>query len=292
MKVHFRFLLLCFFAHAISFGQPNFSITLMVEDTSAYTAYHNEPLIFTTSLVNRALQENLQWNQAADSWLAEVADDYQAGKLTREEFEKETKLVTEGKKQIKADMVGTNKSPWFHQLEYRVFLSNGTRQPAWPIKILGDPLTASIAVLDAQGYYLVKQHLSPWQVSKQKPGTYKIKVLLSGVWSNEVTVKIRSENIPFRVLNSREMQLRLGNYYLERRQPEKALFFAAVVLKKDPLNIDGLVLSGESHILKRNYKKALGYFEKALQQHTKQFPQLPEAPVYLMGTIAWLEKRQ
>jgi tetratricopeptide (TPR) repeat protein len=289
MKPHFSFLLLCFFITAHSWAQPTFSITLKVEDTSDYTAYHNEPLIFTTSLVNKSLQQDLEWNQAADAWLAEVTADYQAGKLSKEEFEKETQLVTAGKKQVKADSIGTHRSPWFRQLRFRVLLNDNIGQAPWPIKILGDPVTEPVAVLDAKGYYLVMHHLSPARVLKLKPGVYKIQVGLAGVWSNEVMVKIRQQNIPVRVLNTSEMQLRLGNYYLERKDADKALDYATAVLKKDPKDISALVLSGESYILKKDYRRALVYFDKALQQHRKEFPGLPEQPLYLDGTIAWLK---
>jgi hypothetical protein len=292
MKSYLSFFLLFLFANSVLFAQPQFSITLMVEDTSAYTAYHNEPLVFTTSLVNKELQQNLQWNRAADAWLAEVAADYNAGKLTKEEFEKETELVTNGKKEVNTATVGTNRSPWFQQLRFRILFNDGNKQVSWPISVLGDPLTDSIAVLDDKGYYLVKHHVRPRQLTKRKPGTYTIQVMLAGIWSNAVIVNLRQENIPIRVLKTAKMQLRLGNYYLDRKDANRALVYAYLILKKDPVNINGLVLCGEGHILKKKYRKALACFNKALQQHKRQFPGLPESPIYLLGTIAWLEKRQ
>jgi tetratricopeptide (TPR) repeat protein len=291
MKPHLSFLVLCFFITAHSLAQPKFSITLMVEDTSAYTAYHNEPLVFTTTLVNKTLQQNLAWNQAADAWLATVAHDYQAGNLTKEEFEKETQLVTAEKKQVKADTVGARQSPWYHQLQFRVLLGDSIAQAAWAIKVLGDPVTEPVAVLDAKGYYQVMHHLSPRKVLKLRPGTYRIQVGLAGVWSNEVMVEIKRQNLPAIVLNSPEMLLRLGNYYLERKNAGKALSYAKRVLTKEPNDISALLLSGESYILKKNYRQALDYFEKAFQQHKRTFPNLPERPLYLEGTIAWLKEK-
>jgi tetratricopeptide (TPR) repeat protein len=247
--------------------------------------------VFTTSLVNKTLQQDMAWNQAADAWLAEVAADHQAGKLSKEAFEKETQLVTEGKRLVKADTAGTSQSPWFRQLRFRIWLNEGIRQAPWPIAVLGDPGTESIAVLDEKGYYLVMHHLSPAKVLKLRPGVYKIQAGLAGVWSNEVIVTIRKQNIPPGVLKTSDMRLRLGNYYLERKDADKALDYATAVLKKDPKDINALVLSGESYILKKNYRQALVYFDKALQQHRKEFPDLPEQPLYLDGTIAWLKEK-
>jgi len=292
MKAILSLLPICFFANTFCLAQPKFSITLKVEDTSAYTAYHNEPLIFTTSLVNKELQQNLQWNRAADAWLTEVAADYKAGKLSKEEFEKETELVTKGKKEVTTAIVGTRQLPWFHQLAFRMFLNNDVAQDPWPISMLGDPLTDSIAVLDDKGYFRVAHHLSPEQVTKRKPGTYKIQVLLAGVWSNTVTVKIRQENIPAQILKTENMQLRLGNYYLQGKDALKAMEYATNVLKKSPADIGGLVLRGEIYILENKYKPALADFKTALQHHNKRFPNLQEPPEYLLATIEWLGKKQ
>jgi tetratricopeptide (TPR) repeat protein len=291
MKAFLFFILLYFFANTISFAQPSFSIKLLVEDSSAYSIYHNEPLIFSTSLANETLQQNLEWNQEAETWLIQVAADYKAGKLSKEEFEKETELVTNGKKEVNTATVGTKQSPWFQQLQFRAFLNNGKKQVSWPLSILGDPFTDSTATLDEDGYYQVRHHLSPMKVARQKAGTYTIQVLLAGVFSNEVTVKIRKEDIPAGVLNSVKMQLRLGNYYLDRKDGNKALDHANAVLKKNPRDLSGLMLCGEAYILKKKYKLSLECFEKALQQHRKKFSDIQEQPVYLIGTIAWLKEK-
>jgi tetratricopeptide (TPR) repeat protein len=273
-------------------SQRRSSVNLSVELNKAFTVYHNEPVIFTTVLVNHTLQENLQWNQAADDGLAKISADYKAGMLSKEEFETETERILKGKREIKADTIGSYGSPWFEQLEFRAFQNDSIVQPAWPITLLGDPLTDSIALLDEKGYYVVNHHLSPEQVAGLRPGTYQVKALLSGMLSNPVTVNIRKENIPRAVLNSREMQLRLGNYYLKRKDAQKAMEYATTLLGKNPADIAGSVLRGESYILKKNYTSALADFKKALQQHNKRFPGLQEPPEYLLATIDWLEKRQ
>lgn len=292
MKPHLPCLLFCFLVARAAFAQPGIRVTLAVEDSVAYTVYRNEPLVFTTTLVNEALQQSMEWNEAADAWLAEVAAEYKAGKRTREDYDRETALVTGGKKPLKVETIGTLQQPWFHRLQFRVLPGNGTDTAAWPVALLGDPLTDAVAVLDANGYYQVKHHLAPGEVAKRKPGTYTVQVMLEGVWSNAVTVRIRPDNIPAGVLQSPQMQLRLGNYYLEQKDADKALEQAAALLKRNPVDIAALVLRGEGHILNKDYSLALVAFEKALQQHRKRFPQLKEPPEYLKATIAWLKERE
>jgi tetratricopeptide (TPR) repeat protein len=292
MKRDILLFFICWLITIKADSQANSSVNLSVELSKAYTVYHNEPITFTTGLLNHILQDNLQWNQAADEGLAEISADYKVGKISKEEFEKETERILKGKREIKVDTIGNYQSPWFEQIVFRIFLNDSTVQTGWPITLLGDPLTDSMAILDEKGYYVVNHHLSPEQVTKLRPGTYQVKVLLAGMWSNPVTVNIRKENIPTAVLTSRKMQLRLGNYYLQRKDAEKAMEYATNVLKKNPADIGGLVLRGETYILKNNYKPALADFEKALKQHNKRFPDLQEPPEYLLATIDWLEKKQ
>lgn len=268
--------------------QSVFTITLRVEEQTSYTVYHNEPLVFSTSLLNQKYQKDLEWNEAADTWLARLAADYQAGRLSKEEFEKETARVTNGKRTLQQYTIGTSQSPWFRQLQFRI-LMHGIKKAAWPVEVLGAPPKDAIAILDEKGYYLVRHHLSPEQVLKTKPGTYQIQVLLGGASSNIITVHVTKQNIPGGVLKSETMQLRLGNYYLARLDTDKALNHAYAVLKKNPNSLNGLILSGEIYIQKKNYRKALTFFEKALKQHQKTYPDSIEPPEHLQTIIAWLK---
>ena len=290
MNLYKLLYLLCILVSAHVYSQPTFSINLRVETNQTYTVYHNEPLIFTTSLLNQTLQQDQEWNRASNEWLAEVTANYNAGKLTQEEFEKEIQIINDGKKQIEVTTIGRIQLPWFRQLQFHIFRNN-IELAQWPIRILGDPLTDSMAVLDETGYYLVRHHLSPKQVASRAPGTYEIKVFLAGVWSNAVTVNIKPEDMPDHVLKSRTMQLRLGNYYLETKNTERAIVYANEVLKKNQFDIDGLILRGEIYILQKKFKRALTDFKLALQQYEEKFPDSVEPPDYIQRTIAMLEEK-
>ena len=289
MKLCLLILFSCFYLPLAGFSQPVFTITIRVEDATVYTAYRNEPLVFSTSLHNRQYQNNLEWNQEADTYLAELEADYKAGNLSKEEYEKETEIVRSGKRQLQLYSIGTRQSPWFQQLQFRI-LFNGVEQN-WPIGILGDPPKDSVAILDENGNYFIQHHLGPEQMITRKPGTYTIQVLLAGVWSNPVSVKIKSDLMPLRVFLSETVQLRLGNYYLDRKQPVLALVFASSVLKRDKKNVNALALRGEIYIERKKYKQALADFEKALELYNKKPPLSFEPPKYLLFMIAWLKEK-
>ncbi|MDI3320626.1 hypothetical protein [Pinibacter soli] len=293
MKLRLFFCIICFLMPRIILAQDKFSITLAVNDSSAFRVYHNEPIVFSISLVNKAIQQDISWNEDADAYLAQVAADYKAGLITKEEFEKETDLVTKGKRTVTTQFVGSKQLPWFLQLKFHVVVKDTIEQNNWKPSVLGDPGTDSIAVLDEKGYYSINYHLSPEQVSKLRAGTYKVEVELEGVTSNEVTVKIKPEDIPPGKLNKRDMQLRLGNYYLERKDAKKTLYYANLILQENPSDISGLILKGEAYILQQQYKLALSAFTKAQQQYNKNNKRSPvnEPPLYLIATIAWLQKK-
>ncbi|MEO6732632.1 MAG: hypothetical protein ABIN01_15535 [Ferruginibacter sp.] len=290
-KYIFLLFIICLLIPKI-YCQGNFSISLAVQESADYTAYHDEPLVFTTSIYNDGLRQNIQWNIAADEWLTQLSKDYTAGKISLDEFNKETALANSGKRNLNIITIGSVQSPWFKQISFRIFSNGMVPQNAWPINLLGNVASDPVAVLDEKGYYRVKHHLTPQQVSMLAPGTYKIKVFLAQVWSNTVTLEIKKQDMPGGVLKSTDMQLRLGNYYLLRNDADKAIGYAEAILKKDPANIGALILRGESYILKQNYKLALADFEKALKEYFKQFPGVEsEPPEYLEDTIEWLKNK-
>jgi tetratricopeptide (TPR) repeat protein len=294
MKLRLLLLIICSLMPGVLLAQGRFTITLLVDDSSAFRAYHNEPIVFTITLVNKTLQQDISWNEDADAYLAQVAADYKAGLITKDDFEIETNLVTSGKRITNAESVGSADSPWFRQLKFVVVVKDTIEQHNWKPQILGDPGTDTVALLDEKGYYSVDYGLSPQQVSKLRPGSYKVQVMLAGVLSNEVSVKIKPENIPNGQLNKKDMLLRLGNYYLEAEDAKKALSYANILLQKNPSDISGLVLKGEAYILQQQYKTALTTFTKAYQIYNKVNKPSPanEQPLYLIATIAWLQKRQ
>jgi tetratricopeptide (TPR) repeat protein len=294
MKLRLFLSIIYFLTPCVFFAQSQFTITLMVDDSSAFKAYHNEPVIFTISLVNRTLQQDVSWNADADAYLAQLAADYKAGLITKDEFDKETNLVTAGKRTATSQTVGSAQDPWFKQLQFRVVVKDTIEQHNWKPSLLGDPGTDSIAVLDENGYYTVDYHLSPEQVSKLRPGTYTVQVMLAGVSSNDVTVKIKPENIPNGQLHKRAMLLYLGNYYVQRKDAKKALYYATILLEKNANDISAWILKGEVYILQQQYKPALTAFTKAQQLYNKGNRVSPtnEPPLYIIATIAWLQKKQ
>ncbi len=268
--------------------QGRFTLTCSVADEKAVTLYQNEPLVISISVNNKTVFKDWQWNQAADDWLQKLDTIFKAGTLSEEEYKKEKERILKGKKILKADTIGTAAQPWYDQLTFYVFENDSIQIITWPINRLGKLPLEAVAVLDMNAYYGLDFHIPPETVSRIKPGKYSIKALLNGVWSNVVKITILPENMPSAVLQSTEMQLRLGQYYLLAGNADKVYSYAIAVLKREPLNIEALILRGESHILKEEYKLALADFEKALQQHYKKFPGLYEPPDYLLGTIEWL----
>jgi hypothetical protein len=293
MKLRLSIFIICFLTPGILHAQGKFAIKLKVNDSDAYRAYHNEPVIFTIRLTNKAIQNDISWNEDADAYLAQVAADYKAGLITKDEFEKETDTVTSTKRTITSQSVGSQESPWFRQLKFRVVLKDTIEQRNFNPQILGDPPIDPIAVLDEKAYYKIDFHLSPKQVSKLKAGTYKVQAMLAGVTSGEVTLRIKQENIPPGQLEKRPMLLRFGNYYLEGKDAKKALFYANILSEKNPNDIAALVLKGEAYILQQQYKLALAAFTKAEQLFYKADKSSPsnEPPLYLIATIAWLQKK-
>jgi len=291
MKKLILFTVTCLLEFVIAHPQGRYSISCSVADGDTTTIYHNQPLVFSVSITNKEAYKNWQWNMAADEWIQELEANFKAGKLSEEDFNQEKEVAIKGKKTGKTDTLGTPAHPWYEQLKFYVFQDDSIQKEAWPVSRLGITPNEATAVLDENANYLLYCHMPPEIVSLIKPGSYSIKVLLGDVWSNQVKISVLPGDIPPAVLQSAEMQIRLGQYYWLTGNADKVFSYANAVLQKDTSNLEALILRGESHILKENYKLALMDFEKALQLHNKKFPGLYEPPEYLIGTIEWLQQK-
>jgi tetratricopeptide (TPR) repeat protein len=273
-------------------AQERFTLTCSVADEKAVTIYHNEPLVISVGLSNKAIFKDWQWNMAADSELQKLDAYFKTGNISEEAYKKEKERIQQGKKLLKANTIGSDTQPWYDQFTFHILQNDSIQIGNWPINRLGKTPFEAVAVLNEQAFYAVDFHMPPEAVSLIKPGNYSVKALLDGVWSNEIKITVLPENIPQAVSLSTEMQLRLGQYYLLAGQADKVFNYATAVLQRNPLHLEALILRGEGYILKEDYKLALTDFEKALQQHNKKFPTLYEPPEYLLGTIEWLKDKQ
>lgn len=272
-------------------AQGRYTVSCSLANENTTTIFHDQPLLISISVANKNLYKDWQWNLAADEWIHKLETNFKAGLLSEEDFTKEKAKALKGKKTLIADTLGSDAQPWYEQVKFYVYRNDTIQLNEWPVSRLGRTPSEAVAVLDENAYYALDFHLPPDMVTLIKPGTYSMKVRLGAVWSNEVKFTILPENIPSAELHVKEMQLRLGQYYWLVGNADKVFSFASAVLQKDPFNIEALILRGESHIMKENFKLALADFETALQQHNKKFPGLYEPPEYLIGMIDWLKEK-
>ena len=75
-------------------GQPNFNITVKVNDqTKECVVYHNEPIFISVNLYNPNSFSDWSWNRKADQWISELKEEFEKGKITQTVYEEEVHKV-------------------------------------------------------------------------------------------------------------------------------------------------------------------------------------------------------
>ena len=123
--IAFTFLLLC---SNLTFSQYTFpekdsdwiSLSLNINSEHRDTLYKDQPALLAVSLSNAEAFYLAGWNQEAKNYLASLKQQFEAGEIEEEYYNKEQEVVTNEMKPIKSFTIGDKSSPWFQQIELEV----------------------------------------------------------------------------------------------------------------------------------------------------------------------------
>lgn len=285
----FAALLLLFFVFIKTSAQQPYTVTLRVNYNAEAKLYHNEPVLFTVSVTNKEAQENRRWNKAADRRLNELEELLKANKISREDYDKEKKKLTDGKKEISSVTIGSSNKSWSSMVTWKAANTKNGEEITLTVKTLPNPSTENIAVLNENGYYQAYFGIDPDDMKKLTDGEYDITVIIEGESSEPVHLQVKKENMSATVANSEDMLLKTGQYYWHSGDSKKTMQYADMILAKNPASVDGLSLKADALLMTKSYQPALDTYNKALKEFYKQNPGISELPEYLLEMIEWVK---
>ena len=273
-----------------SMAQKPITVTLSINYNSDLKVYHDEPLLLTVSVTNKEAQEDRRWNKAADRRLNELEELMQSNKISRENYDKEKKKLTDGKKEISSVTIGSSDKSWPSMVIWKAENTNSGVETTLRVKPLPNPSTEPVAVLDDKGFYQTYFGIDPGDMKNLPDGDYDIKAVIDGESSEAVHLLVRKENMSATVANSEEILLKTGQYYWHSGDSKRAMQFAEMILAKNPDSIDGLSLKADTQVMTKSYQPALETYNKALKEFYKQNPGNSEPPEYLLAMIEFVKK--
>lgn len=266
-----------------------FNVSLLVnEQDKIYTAYHDEPVLLTISVMNLQAYEDQRWNRRADLSIAGINEAYEKGKMKREEYENEKKYILDNKRIFRFETIGTEENPWYTSIRF-IVTKDGRDTVQLPFRLMKDSEQAKVAMLDTINSYFVLYGITPADLVKQQPGNYEISVEIAGVQSGKVVLNVRDARLSPAELKTEAVQMQFAGYYLNEPDIDKALVHIENILRNDSNSIAGLMLRGEIKIRIHDYKEALHDFERALKSYIMQGNK--EAPEYIIGMVEGVRQK-
>jgi tetratricopeptide (TPR) repeat protein len=269
-----------------------FRISLLSENNSSLTVYHDEPVIFSVTLTNPEARFAREWNLASDRDMAELNEKLKTDTSGREKYLSEIERLRSGKKEIISFSIGSKQEPWFKMIKWEILkLASGAGLTSQPQFLLYQQMD-SVAILGAGAYYKVYFGISETEIQNWNAGKYQVRAICGQMISEPVELIIRAEKIPAAMAESVPVLFKKGRYEWLNDNPDKAIQASAKILEKNPKQPDALAFRGEIFVQKKNYAAALKDFQDALQLYKEKQPGQFEPPEYLLGMIAWLKEQK
>lgn len=282
-----RMILLVFnlFMSAILVAQENLFVHLELNNKVKLKVYHNEPVIISLSISNPGASEDEQWNRAANDWLAQLDSLHAHGEVSDSDYTEQKQQTLDSLREVDSVLIGSTQKPALQMVKFIWHDSQGNVLKNVPVRLLLNSASDDQFILDANGRYLLQWGIQPRDMRKLPPETYTLSISIGHYKSNKVKLTISQERIPVRNLQSPDMLMELGRFYLLYGRPEQAIIYARTSLLFNPRFINAYVLMGEANMQRNKNREALQNFQTALRLFNQQFPNSPEPPEFIQVMI-------
>jgi hypothetical protein len=270
----------------------NFYMRLSANSESATKVFADEPVLFRLSLSNPAAASDWEWNASAYRRIAEIEDSVKNNSRNSGKYLQEKKEIQQQLKSLDSVKLGTDALPWYESIRWSIENRDGVLAMSLPVKRLPVPQTAPIIILGAEHQYSICYGIDSIGFALLKPGDYLVRARMGKTVSNPVTITVLAQLMPERVVNSPEVLLRFGNYFLQSCNPVKAMEYASRLLRADSVSLSAQVLMADAYYQNMEYVKAAEWYDKAYQGYYKKYGMGAEPPEYLVIMLSLIKQKQ
>lgn len=280
MKAKLIIVLLSF--SATELPAQNIYMGLSANGESTVVVYTNEPVVLRLCLSNPAAISAFEWNQSAKRRITELEDSIKNKSRNSAKHLQEKKDIEQ--KLLKPDSIklGTEAMPWYSAISWSIESKDGIVEKNLPVKQLLFPQVNPMIILDAGQQHSICYGIDNIGGALTDPGQYTLRARLGNTFSNSITLTLQGKPMPATVASTPETLLRLGNYFLQTGNTEKAMEYANNLLKTDAISLPAQILMADGFYQGKQYEKAAAWYEKAYQQYYKKYGSDAEPPEYLL----------
>jgi len=225
-----------------------------------------DPLVFRVSLMNPEGFEDYQRNRTINEEIKELDTRLESEEITQEEYEQMKASLEEKKTPQDYMVVGSEKQPWSHQIEFT---------PEWlkPKLLSYEPLENSITLSPSLVAYALFG-LTPEETRVLPTGGHKVKATLGELESNEVAAIITGEE----KMPSMDEYADKARYLLMVGATAASAQLINGLLAGQPMNIEGLILKGDYHAALEQRDEAIAAYQLAIDAYNATGPREDDPP--------------
>jgi len=270
-------------------GQKGLVLTLRADYEQTKTVLHNEPVIFTVSIVNKTAQSDNLWNSAADRRIRQLDELVRQGKMKQEDAGKEKQEIEKSKRSTPAITIGSSASPWTSQLTWTVKNLQSNAVIQLPLKLMTNPAGDAVITLDGSRTVTAYFGISPEEMMNLAAGNYEVGAAI-GNNADKALLNVQRESVAAPAMTEAQLY-KWGLYYWHAGDAVKTINYADQIFKKNAVSVDGWSLKGDAEVMKGEYKAALESYNEAVKQYYRQQGTGAEPPEYLFSMIGMVKEK-
>ena len=235
-----------------------------------------EPLVFRLTLMNTEKLEDYQKNKSIDEDIEQLKAEMEAGEITEEEYEKQVASLEEKKTILEHPLFGSEETPWDNQVRFT---------PEWlkPETLSREPDSNILSLTPDKTPY-VMFGLKPEETAQLEAQVYRVKVTLGDVESNEVGVMVSDEEGELDAVSLADK----ARYLIMVGAVAEGLKHIDKLLEENPMDIEGLIMKGDYHVLVGEKDAAIAAYERAIEAYNATGPNEDDPPRVIISKLSRL----
>ncbi|MBI5372583.1 MAG: hypothetical protein HZA79_11235 [Sphingobacteriales bacterium] len=270
-------------------AQEGLQVMLRADDSLGAMVLQNEPVIFSVTITNKAARSDQSWNASADRRIRQLNELEKQGKIKKEEADRERAELERGKRKSTSIRLGSETVPWTAQLKWSAANVKENRSIILPVKLLENPAAEHIALLEGSGTATAYFAISSPDMAGLPPGEYEVSVGISDQ-TDKVKLTVRAGILVPASMTESQL-VKFSRYYWQAGDAKKVWEYAGIILKKNPVSVNGFSLAGDAQLMLADYEKALHNYQEATRYYYKQNGEGAEPPEYLLNMIGLVKEK-
>lgn len=259
-------------------GQNTLAVQLKINNTTECRVAVDEPIVAQIVLSNpEGEQEDIN-NWQTELEIEALSDSLESGVITQSQYQTLKDSLERTIVEPPSIDLGSESKPWYNEIAMEVRVSD--QAVIWSRNVCETDISPTIMIqLDDRIF------IDLFITQKVAPGKYRISAVVGEVRSNSVELLVGEQTLPRLSDMDSDRLYAIGNRIAKCGDVADAMTYARELRQRDPESIRAMILEADLLRYEQRRSDALQLYELALMRYFQKYPDLDEAPEYLLTMI-------